>query len=212
MRTDDIIGQLVADLDPVTPLHRRSGIVRILIGLAISTFVVVYGFGVRADLVAGRPDPMFLTSTGLFLILALASSWAAIDMARPSVGTRRDGWAWTAMMAAVLPLAALGLIALDLFAGQPVYVDASGFHCLVEGSTAGLLTLAIMVLWLRRGAPSSPPMAGMLAGVAAGSAGVFAVSLCCPESDLVHIGIWHGGTVILTGVLGRLFLPRLLAW
>lgn len=212
MHTDDIIGKLVADLDPVTPLHRRSGLVRMLIGLAISTFIVIYGFGVRADIVAGQPDPVFLTSAGLFLILALASSWSAVDMARPSVGIRRDGWAWTAMMAAVLPLAALALIALDLFRGHPVYVDSSGYECLAEGCTAGLLTLGVLVFWLRRGAPSSLTKAGLLVGVAAGSAGIFAVSLCCPVNSLIHIGLWHGGAVIVMGLLGRVFLPRVLAW
>lgn len=212
MNSDDVIGQLVADLHPVTPLHRRLGIVRILFALVISVGFVVYGLGVRSDIASGQPDPMFLTSSGLFLVLALASAWSAIDMARPSVGTRRDGWAWTAMMAAVLPLAALGLIAIDLFTGQHFRIDTGGIQCMSVGVIAGGLTLATLVLWLRRGAPSSPQMAAMLVGVAAGSAGIFGVSLCCPQNSLIHIGIWHGGTVVLTGVLGWLVLPRFLAW
>jgi hypothetical protein len=51
-----------------------------------------------------------------------------------------------------------------------------------------------------------------MTGVAAGSAGIFAVSLYCPHSDLVHIGIWHGLTVVLSGLLGRLAIPRLIRW
>ena len=210
--TDEMIGRLVADLTPVRPLRQRTGMVRTMLAFAVSVGIVIYAIGVRADIMAGRPDPMFLTSSGLFLVLALASTWAAIDMARPSVGTRRDGWAWTAMMAAVLPVAALGLIAIDLFTGQPVRTAPGGYECLAIGTAAGSLTLVSLVTWLRRGAPTFPTLAGTLVGVAAGSAGIFGVSLCCPQNDLIHIGIWHGGTVVLMGVLGRLFLPRVLAW
>lgn len=212
MKSDEVIGQLVADLSPVSPLRARTGMRWIILTIIFSVGLVVYGFGVRADIVAGRPDPMFLTATGLFLVLGLASAWSAIDMAKPAVGKYRDGWAWTAMMAAVLPVAAVGLIAIDLFSGKHVYVDATGIECLIVGCIASLLTLVSLVLWLRRGAPSSPPMASMLVGVAAGSSGVFAVSLCCPENSLIHIGVWHGGAVVLMGLLGRLALPRFLSW
>lgn len=212
MNSDEMIGRLVADLGPVNPLLQRTGMTRILFAIAISVGLVIYGFGVRADITAGRPDPLFLTSAGLFLVLALASAWSAIDMARPAVGIRRDGWAWTVMMAAVLPITAMGLIAIDLFRGEPVYVDAGGIECLTSGCIAGALTLTALVLWLRKGAPSSPRLAATLIGVASGASGIFAVSLCCPENSLVHIGVWHGGTVVLMGIFGRLALPRFLAW
>ena len=52
----------------------------------------------------------------------------------------------------------------------------------------------------------------MLTGVAAGAAGIFAVSLYCPHNDLVHIGVWHGLTVVLAGAIGRLAIPRMIAW
>ena len=209
---DDMIGQLVAELRPIRPLRQRIGMVRIVLALVLGAGIVGFGIGIRADILGGVPDPMFLTSSGLFLVLALASGWGAVDMARPFVGTRRDGWAWTAAMAAVLPAGAIGLIGLDLARGRPLYVDTLGPECMTVGCLAGLLTLTVLVLWLRRGAPSSPRLAGLLAGVAAGAAGIFAVSLCCPENSLVHIGLWHGGTVIVMGLFGRLALPRFLAW
>jgi hypothetical protein len=76
----------------------------------------------------------------------------------------------------------------------------------------GLVTALALVLWLRRGAPSRPHTAGMLAGVAAGSAGIFAVTLYCPHNDLLHIGFWHGLSVVLAGVAGRLAIPPLVRW
>jgi len=210
--SDMMIEQLVDALKPVRPMRQRVGMAQMALALITGAAAVAFGWGMRADIMAGEPDPMFLTSTGLFLVLALASAWGAIDMARPFVGSRRDGWIWTALMAAVLPVAALGLITIDLFRGHPVYVDDWGVECLTVGSGVGLLTMGALMTWLRRGAPTSPARAGMLAGVASGAAGIFAVSLCCPENGLIHIGVWHGGTVILMGLLGRLILPRFLAW
>ncbi|MFM5883867.1 MAG: NrsF family protein [Novosphingobium sp.] len=209
---DRMIGQLVADLKPVRPLRQGPGMTRIVAAFVAGIALVKFVFGLRPDLVAGQPDPMFLTASGLFLILAAASAWAAVDMARPSVGTRRDSWIWTAAMAAVLPAGALGQLAMQWLRGGPVAVDAGGIECLTVGCITGMITLTTLVLWLRRGAPSSPRRAGLLIGVAAGAAGIFAVSLCCPRNDLIHIGMWHGGTVMLMGLLGRLTLPRLLAW
>lgn len=209
---DTFIDGLVSDLAPVAPLRQGAGMGRALLAIAIGAFLIVALFGMRPDVASGHPEPLFLISTGLFLVLALATGWSVIDMARPFVGTRRDGWGWTALMAAVLPGGALGLIASSAWRGHRIAIDAGGMFCLTFGTLVGLLTAGALVLWLRRGAPASPRKAGLHTGVAAGSAGIFAISLHCPHDDLIHIGVWHGGTVIVCGLLGRLILPRLVAW
>lgn len=209
---DPFLDNLVADLRPVAPLQQRSGMAFASFALGLGALLVIAMLGLRRDLAAGHPAPLALTATGVFLVLALASAWAAVDMARPAVGLRREGWGWTALMAAVLPGSALALIGLDFLTGQPVDLDRGGLGCLAIGSVVGVLTAATLVVWLRRGAPSSPARAGLLTGVAAGSAGIFAVSLWCPHDSLLHIGIWHGATVIAMGIAGRVALPRLLAW
>lgn len=211
-KPDVLIESLVSDLAPVRPLRQRAGLAWALLALAAGALLIAAFWGLREDLMAGRPDAMFLTSTGLFLVLALASAWAVIDMARPWVGTHRDGWGWTALMAAVLPIAALALVGIDLLRGRPLAIDPGGYVCLGLGSAVGLLTAAALTLWLRRGAPSSPRRAGLMTGVAAGAAGIFAVSLHCPHSDLPHIGLWHGMTVIAMGLAGAFATPRLIRW
>jgi hypothetical protein len=209
---DVFIESLVNDLKPVQPLHPRTGLRRTVFAMMAGVGVLAVMMPLRPDIATGQPDAMFLTSSGLFLVLALATAWAALDMARPYVGTRRSGWGWTALMAAVLPVAALGIVATSLIRGQAVDLDMDGVHCLLIGSAVGLLTATILVAWLRRGAPSRPERAGLLTGVASGAAGIFAVSLYCPTNDLIHIGVWHGGTVILMGIAGRFGLRRLLDW
>ena len=208
---DAFLESLVADLKPVAPLRQGQGMAVATMALALGALLITAILGIRRDLAAGHPEPLALTAAGVFLVLALASAWAAIDMARPAVGMRRDGWGWTAVMAAVLPGSALALIAMKLVTGQPVEIDP-GHNCLALGCGIGLLTTAALALWIRRGAPSSPARAGLLTGVAGGAAGIFAVSLWCPQNDLLHIGLWHGATVIVMGLLGRLSLPRFFAW
>jgi hypothetical protein len=210
--TDPTIAALVAELQPVRPLRQRDGMIPVLGVLALAAAGTLALLGPRADLLAMHPDPLFMLSSGLFLILALASAWMAVDQARPHVGAAREGWGWTAMMAAVLPVSALVLVTLDWLSGSPGQVHSDGLQCFALGTGWSLLTFGFLTAWLRRGAPSNPERSGLLAGVAAGSAGIFAVSLCCPENSLVHIGLWHGGTVLFGGMLGRLVLPRLISW
>ncbi|MCR9180892.1 MAG: DUF1109 domain-containing protein, partial [Erythrobacteraceae bacterium] len=77
---------------------------------------------------------------------------------------------------------------------------------------ASLLVFAILVGWLRKGAPTSPDRAGLLTGIAAGSLGIFAFSLHCADNDIVHIGLWHSAVVLLMAGLGRAVVPPLVRW
>ncbi len=209
---ESFIAGLVDDLTPVTPLRQRRGMGWMITAMAAgATGMLVLG-GLRYDFAKGQPDEFGLLVTGLFLVLALASGWAVVDMARPQVGSRREGWIWNALMVALLPASALVLISANVLRGEPSGFELDGTACLKYGLQWGLLTAGALVLWLRRGAPAQPGRAGLLSGVAAGSAGVFAVSLYCPHSELIHIGIWHGLTVVLAGLAGWLAIPRLVRW
>jgi hypothetical protein len=182
------------------------------VALLVGAAGMVGLFGLRPDFQAGQPEALALLSAGLFLVLALASAWAVIDMARPHVGSRREGWVWNAAMVAVLPLTALAIMAANLLHGAESGLHDNGTTCMQYGLLWGVLTAGTLVLWLRRGAPAQPNRAGLLTGVAAGSAGIFAVSLFCPHNDMIHIGVWHGITVVLAGVSGRLTVPPLVRW
>ncbi len=212
LNSDTFIAGLVDELQPVAPLRQGSGMVQAVFALLVGAAGMVTVFDMRPDFLAGQPEGLALLSTGLFLILALASAWAVVDMARPHVGSRREGWAWNAAMVAVLPLTALALMAANLWRGAHSGLHDDGTTCMQHGLLWSVLTAATLVLWLRRGAPAQPERAGLLTGVAAGSAGIFAVSLFCPHSELVHIGVWHGLTVALAGLIGRFAVPPMVRW
>jgi hypothetical protein len=135
-----------------------------------------------------------------------------VQMSRPQVGNQQTGWVWALAMAGVLPVSALltGIVALA--SGGTLAVDGEGWKCLAMGTVLGGLMALFLTLWLRRGAPTSPERAGMLTGIAAGSAGIFAFALHCPHNDIGHIGLWHGLAVVVSAMLGRLIVPRAIRW
>lgn len=210
--TGALIAQLVDSLEPVRPLRFSSGLGFALAGLGVTVTTVALLFGIRPDVMAGKFDPVFLLATGLFLLLGLASAVTVIVMSRPRVGSDHGGWVWAAAMTALLPLAAA---ITGLGRGAPTFSATAfdhGLDCLTMGSALAALTFGVLVWWLRRGAPTSPERAGLLTGLAAGSFGIFAFSFHCIYSDIVHIGLWHSGVVVLSAVVGRFAVPRLIRW
>lgn len=210
--TGILIAQLVDGLEPVRPLRLSSGLGFALAGLGVTVTTVALLFGIRPDVIAGHFDPVFLLAAGLFLLLGLASAVTVVVMSRPRVGSDHGGWVWAAAMAALLPAAAA---IIGVGRGPGVFSASAveqGLDCLTMGSAFAILTFAVLVWWLRRGAPTSPERAGLLTGVAAGSFGIFAFSFHCVYSDIVHIGLWHSAVVVVSAAVGRIAVPQLIRW
>lgn len=210
--SEALIAELVGDLEPVKPLRFGAGMAATLAAATLSSAVVIALFGLRPDWLEGRVNPMHLLATGLYLGLALAATVTVVVMSRPQVGSDYSGWRWAAAMTGLLPVAGL-IVGIsrghDMLAAETM---RHGGECLMLGGGASLLVFAMLVLWLRRGAPTAPDRAGLVAGVAAGAFGIFAFSLHCPDNDIVHIGIWHSAVVLAMAGLGRITVPRLIRW
>lgn len=210
--SDALIAELVDGLEPVRPLRFGEGLLLALGAAAVSAVVVLGIYGLRYDLAAGLVDPMHLVATGLYLGLALAATVTGVVMGRPQVGSDHTGWRWAAAMAGLLPLAGVIVAAAR---GTSVFSPGSmtmGQECLEVGIGSSLLVFGMLVLWLRRGAPTAPGRAGLVAGIAAGAFGTFTFSLHCPANDIVHIGIWHSAVVLAMGLVGRAVVPHLVKW
>lgn len=213
--TDDpnrLIAELADDLSPVRALRRRHGLLLTALALAMTMLAVVAFNGLRPGLAEGRFSVFFLLVNGLLLVLGLASATAVVAMASPRVSARHDGPKWAMATAAVLPLAALVLLAVHYGEWLALLGSEIGLHCFAEGSLASILTAGALLAWLRRGAPVAPARAGLMLGVAAGSLGSFAYGLSCPVDTLYHLAIWHFLPVVLGALLGRAAVPALVRW
>jgi len=210
--TDVLISGLVDELDSVHPLRFSRGLVFVLGAIGLGVLGVLTAFNLRPDIASGHPHAIFMLSSGLFLLLGIACAAAAVTMGSPRVGSARNDWGWAAAMAGLLPLSAIVLALID---GPSAWGESAPDHgvlCIMLSLGIGLITAGILASWLRRGAPTSPERAGMLTGIAAGCAGVFAISFVCPVDSLVHIGLWHGLAVPLSAVAGRLIVTPLVRW
>ena len=210
--SDALIAELVDGLEPVRPLRFGEGLLMALAAAGVTAVAVLGFYGLRYDLAAGLVDPMHLIATGLYFGLALAATVTVVVMGRPQVGSDHNGWRWAAAMAGLLPLAGVIVAAAR---GTSVFSAGSlemGQECLEVGIVSSLLVFTMLVLWLRRGAPTAPDRAGLVAGIAAGAFGTFTFSLQCPANDIVHIGIWHSSVVLAMGLVGRAVVPRLIKW
>lgn len=203
------IAQMVDELEPVTPLAARRGLAAIVAAFVVAIAALTLWFGLRADLMAGSPHPMFLIRGGLLLLLGGGCGWAVLRMANPGVGGQGQAWKMAIAAAALLPLAALVLA----MAGQTGVAMAnmrSGLDCLIYSSLGALGTALPMLWWLRRGAPTSPTRAGWLTGVAAGGLGAFVYGLHCPFNDAVYVGLYYSLSVAISAIVGRLVIPPLI--
>jgi len=210
--TNTLIFALTGDLQPVRPLSFRKGALMTAGGTLVTLIFVVLGFGLRSDVLSGRPNIMFLLATGLFLMLGIAAAAAVITMSKPRVGSNHDGWIWAAATALVLPAAAFCAGIADSKNALTEAAPSLGLGCLTFGAALGLLVGVVLTHWLRRGAPTSPHRAGLLTGIAAGSLGMFAFSFHCPHNDIYHIGLWHSLAVVVSGAVGRIIVPALIRW
>ena len=210
--SDNFIDSLVQDLKPVRRLRPRTAVGFTLAALVVAMALPAAFLALREDILGGNLTPMFMLTSGLFLVLAVAASYTVIDMARPLVGNRHDGWAWAAAAVALLPAGACLKALFTWLRGAELVIHADGVLCLTVGTSLAVLLGAVLTFWLRRGAPTSPERAGLLTGVAAGSMGMFAFGLYCASDDLMHVGVWHVLVVIVSAGLGRMIVPRLIRW
>lgn len=210
--TETLISGLVEDLEPVRPLLFTRGMAMAIVAMSAAVLLIVALVNVRPDVAAGHPAGIFMLASGLFLLLGLACMASVVLMGSPRVGNPRNGWGWAMAMAGLLPASAIILVLIEGSAGWQAGEPSHGAGCLVVSIGLGLLTAGALVLWLRRGAPTSPERAGLLTGIAAGCAGVFAFSFACPIDSIIHIGLWHGLAVSVSAIAGRLIVPHLVRW
>jgi hypothetical protein len=210
--SNGLIDALVADLEPVRPLHRAEGGALVLAAVMLTALLVAGINGLADNVRGGTVSPMFLLANGLLLLLGIAASASTIAMASPRVGNRHDGPGWAMAMAGVFPVVTVILLAVH-HADWPHVLDvAQGWHCFVEATLTSLLIAGALLFWLRRGAPVSPRTAGLHLGVGATALGTAVFGMSCPVDSIYHLGIWHVLPVALGALVGRFLAPTLLRW
>lgn len=209
---DQLIDDLVADLEPVRPVSPKLAAALVGGTTIVAVMAVALLFGLRGDVQAFSPHPIVMLRGGALLLLGSACVVAVAAAARPGVGYVAQGWTWALAAAALFPLTSLFLSLRHQQWPMADLTSQSAPWCIAISTAGGVMVGAVLTLWLRQGAPTSPARAGWLVGLAGGAFGTFSYSLHCPSDTVHYVGIWYSAAVALCAVAGRIVVPRLIRW
>jgi hypothetical protein len=212
MRTDDLIAQLSADLQPVkTGAVPRILAISLAIGLLASLALMLGHLGLRYDFeTAISSFGLWMKVTYTFVIAAFGL-WLVERAGRPGADMTRP-----------VTMLALPLLAIALLAALQLSTPGADMHRMVMGNSSDVCATNILIVaaptllaafWaLRQLAPTRLTMAGAGAGLFAGAAGATIYAFHCMEATAPFIAIWYTLGIALTTALGALLGRFLLRW
>ncbi|MBV9756345.1 MAG: DUF1109 domain-containing protein [Alphaproteobacteria bacterium] len=210
--SDELIDRLCTDLRPARPVVAGRLTAGIGLGALVSALLMLLVLGPRPDLAAAIITPMFWVKAGYAFALAGIGCWAAGRAARPASA------AGPRLLWLIAPLAAVAAFAATQVAAAPAPMRGA----LVLGGSARICPWLIVLLsiapfggivWAMRGlAPTRLPLAGAVAGLAAGGAGAFVYAVHCTESGAPFLALWYTLGVVIAGLAGAALGSRLLRW
>jgi hypothetical protein len=202
--TEQLVGELVATLEPVRLIPRLRTVAGMALTLGVVSSAMVLGRrGVRSDLAAGALSScIVLMSVGL-AIVALGGITASLGAGVPGrervaqVGLR-------ALLAGLVVAAGAGGWAL-VSAGAATW-EGIGLECLATALIAGVLPGLALLGFLVAAFPARPALALAAASGGAVALGSVSVHLSCPATGGLHLLLGHVGAPVLGGLVLALVL------
>jgi len=211
VKTEDLIRGLAADGSPRISLERGMAL-GLLAGGMVGAALFALILAPRAGLFALMEEWRVLLKFAVTLSLAAAAAVLALRLSRPGAHPGRRA------LTLLLPAALLAAgVAIELFSTPRVQWQANliGHYAAYCVSLIPLLAapvLGALLLALRRGAPTSPTIAGAAAGLAAGGLGAALYALHCVDDSPLFVLAWYGIAIGGVTAAGALLGRRLLAW
>jgi len=190
---------ILEDLKPIRPLPSA----RILLFRCAIIFLSVVAVGVLVLGMNGWVALSLVRRIVVFLTLASSAVLFAISMVRQMVPGSKHIFAPTVLLVAIL-VALMTVIAASFRSQQEPAFLASGVMCMKNGLMYALPAAFLLWLILRRGAILFPKLIGAVAGGLAGLAGLSVLEVNCPDLNVFHILVWHGGVVVIGSLGGAL--------
>jgi hypothetical protein len=203
---------LEAELGDLKPVSARRPLRELAIVVGIS---LVYGVGLIAALQMRRDmdelPPGWLIGAGITWLLGFAVPCYLALVPRP--GSVMPRWHWAAASAVVTSIAfiALGLV-VHPSGPSSLHYDwgnfARGHTCLEIGLATALLPVIIGALFLRGALPVGSRWIAAALGAGGGCLGGLVLHMHCRVADGLHIGLIHGGVVVVAALLSAALVPR----
>ncbi len=210
MKTDDLIELLVKDFTPWRFPSILAGAVAGGIVIAAIVFFVEIGF--RSDISEAVTSNRFLFKFVVTVALAVAAIWVTLSIGRPNGSLARRGLALAIAPALLAGAAVVELLVLPESHWMPHLVGHNARFCLTLIPLLSIGPLACLLAALRESAPSSPGLAGAVAGLgASGIAATFYAATCNDDSALFVI-TWYPIATLIVTTAGYLIGRKLLRW
>ncbi len=203
---------LEAELGTLAPVSPRRPLRQLAIVIGIS---LVYGAGLVAALSMRRDmdelPASWIVATAIAWLVGFAVPCYLALVPRP--GSMRPRWQWAAASAVVTSIAfiVLGLVVhpsgpSSLHYGAERF--AHGHTCLEIGLATALVPVIVGALFLRGALPVGSRWIAAALGAGGGCLGGLVLHLHCRVADGLHIGLIHGGVVIVAALLSAALVPR----
>ena len=211
MRTNDLIDALTADIGMRPERLERRLVVLGLLGLGLSACLFALVLAPRPDLAAVFATPRVPFKFVLRLTLVGVAGPLISQVARPDF--RPHIWLAVALPLAILLLGVvMELAATPASAWASLLVGANAIPCLALVSILSVPPLALLLLALRRGAPSRPGLAGGVAGLLAGGFSATLYALHYIDDSPLFVAAWYGLATGLVAAAGAALGPKVLRW
>jgi len=190
---------ILSDLTPIRPLTPSY----ILLFACAIIFLSVVAVGALLLGTNGWGALSIVQRVAVFATLGTSAALLAFSMVRQMVPGSKHAIAPAVLLVAILVV--LMMVIADTFRAQeePAFL-ASGVMCMKNGLRYSIPAAFLLWLILRRGAILHPKLIGAVAGGLAGLAGLSVLEINCPNLNVFHILVWHGGVVAISSLGGAL--------
>jgi Negative regulator of sigma F len=207
-----IAGALEAELAALAPAPPRRPVRQLAIAIAASLAyagALLAVLTLRRDL--GELPVGWLVGAGIAWLggFAIPMYLALV----PKRGAMTPRWQWAAAFAIVL---SLGFVVLgwnvhpsgpsSLYFGRERFFH--GYGCLLLGLATALVPVAIGAICLRGALPVRSRWIAAALGAGGGCLGGALLHVHCRIADRWHVGLVHGGVVVVAALLAALIVPR----
>jgi hypothetical protein len=210
VKTDDLIELLVKDLVPWRFRSILAGAVAG--GIIIAAIVFFAAVGFRPDIAEAVKSGRFLFKFVVTVSLAISAIWVTLSVGRPGGSLAHGGVALAIAPALLVGAAVVELLVLPQSQWMAHLVGHNARFCLTLIPLLSIGPLGCLLAALREGAPSSPGLAGAVAGLAAsGIAATFYAANCTDDSAL-FVMTWYPIATLIVTTAGCLVGRKLLRW
>lgn len=211
MKTENLIAALAADNRKEQP-PRLVLWAALLLALAAVVLVVRVTLGFRDDLLQSLGEPLSVMRFVLTAALGLLGVRLALILARPEGRSLARLWPVAIPAAVALGLLAWAYVSTPADGRQMALVGKTMVTCLVMIPLLSVLPVAAIMVGLRKGATTTPALAGFAAGLGGGGLAAMAYALHCIEDSPLFYVTWYGLAIGGVTAASTLVGARVLRW